>query len=121
MLLACGTYGQTQLEMNTDAANEYKKADAELNSVYKQILKKYASDTAFIKNLKAAQRLWIQFRDAEMKMKYPADRSEYGSVFPMCYSLYMTELTNTRTATLKIWLEGIEEGDVCSGSVQVKE
>lgn len=121
LLLAFGSYGQTQLEMNTEAANEYKKADAALNSVYKQVMKKYASDTAFTKNLKAAQRLWIQFRDAELKMKYPLASSEYGSIFPLCRSNYLTELTNARTATLQIWLDGIEEGDACAGSVGVKE
>ncbi len=112
LLLAGGMYGQTQLEMNTEAANDYKKADAALNSVYKKVMKKYASDTAFLKNLKAAQRLWIQFRDAELKMKYPATPSEYGSVLPMCQSIYLIDLTNTRTATLQIWLDGMEEGDV---------
>lgn len=113
--------GQTQGDINQEAKNNYQKSEEEINSVYQNILKQYSSDIVFIKNLKTAQRLWIQFRDAEMKMKFP-DRSEgyYGSVQPMCWYSYMTALTKDRTKTLNIWLTGIEEGDICSGSVNTK-
>ena len=115
------SFGQTQSEMNQDANNKFIKADKELNAVYNKILKEYSSDKEFIKNLKMAQKFWIQFRDAEIKMKYP-DREVgyYGSIQPMCWSFYKTELTEERTKKLKIWLIGIEEGDNCSGSVKTK-
>jgi len=115
-------FSQTQLDLNTQAFNNYKKADTKLNQVYSQILKEYKSDIVFITNLKNSQRLWIQFRDAEMKAKYP-DREEgyYGSIFPLCWNLYMKELTEERTKKLGIWLVGIPEGDGCSGSVKSKE
>ena len=32
---------------------------------------------------------------------------------------YLDELTKSRIKTLKVWLDGIEEGDVCSGSVKI--
>jgi uncharacterized protein YecT (DUF1311 family) len=113
--------GQTQLEMNQKVHSDFQKADKELNSVYQTILKEYKSDTAFIRNLRIAQKLWIQFRDAEMKMKYPDRESGYyGSIQPMCWSMYLKELTDERTKKLKIWLAGSEEGDVCSGSVKAK-
>ena len=63
--------GQTQLEMNQEAAKNFKEADKELNSVYNQILKEYQADTKFITNLKVAQRAWIKFRDAEMNAVFP--------------------------------------------------
>jgi len=115
-------YSQTQLELNTEAFNNYKKADTKLNQVYSQILKEYKSDVVFIKNLKNSQRLWIQFRDAEMKAKYP-DREDgyYGSIFPLCWNLYLKELTEERIKKLNIWLVGIPEGDACNGSVKLKE
>jgi len=115
-------FGQTQLEMNQKADRNFQKADKELNSVYQNILKEYKSDTAFIKNLKIAQKIWIQFRDAEMKARYP-DREDgyYGSIQPMCWSSYLTELTEDRITKLKIWLAGIEEGDACAGSVKIKK
>ncbi len=116
------SFGQTQTDMNQDEFATYKKAEKEINTVYQKILKEYSSDTEFIKNLKTAQRLWIQFRDAEVKAKYPnRTQGYYGSVYPMCVSIYMTQLTNDRIKALRVWLTGIEEGDACSGSVKIKK
>ena len=107
--------------MNTEAFENYKKADTKLNQVYSQILKEYKSNKVFITYLKNAQRLWIQFRDAEMKAMYPErEDGYYGSVHPMCWNIYLQELTEERIKKLNIWLLGIEEGDVCNGSVKTK-
>ena len=115
-------FGQTQAEMNQNANIGFQKADKELNLVYQSILKSYKSDTEFVKNLKISQRIWIQLRDAEMKTKFPDRKSGYyGSAQPMCLSIYMEDLTEERTKKLKVWLTGIEEGDVCSGSVKMKQ
>ncbi|MFM8719961.1 MAG: lysozyme inhibitor LprI family protein [Chthoniobacterales bacterium] len=113
---------QTQGEMNQDAASEFKAADKELNSIYQRLLEDYADDEAFIANLKEAQRCWIAFRDAQMKMKYP-DREPgyYGSIQPMCEAIYLAELTQDRVKALRVWVEGVEEGDMCAGTVKVKE
>ncbi len=123
MLLLTGMnmMGQTQLELNDAETKKYAAADKELNRVYQKILTEYKTDTTFIKNLKITQRIWMQFRDAEIKMKYP-DRPDgyYGSIAPMCWSIYLTQLTTTRTKTLQEWLKGTEEGDVCGGSQKVK-
>ena len=120
-LLLSVSFGQSQGKMTKDAGDDYQKADKELNATYQKILKEYDEDQEFIKNLKVSQKLWIQFRDAEMKVKYP-DREQgyYGSVQPMCWTMYLKELTIERTKKLKIWLTGIEEGDVCKGSVKSK-
>lgn len=113
--------GQTQLEMNQEANNKYINSDKELNLVYNKILMEYKSDIEFIKNFKNAQKIWIQFRDAEMKSKYPdRETGYYGSIQPMCWSIYLSELTEERTKKLKVWLNGIDEGDACSGSVKTK-
>ncbi|WP_438423700.1 lysozyme inhibitor LprI family protein [Aquimarina macrocephali] len=115
-------FSQTQSEMNKDANNEYQKADTELNEVYQNILTEYKSDTIFIDRLKKTQRIWISYRDAELEMKFPVKnkQTEYGSVYPMCVSYFLKELTEERIEKLKVWLIGVEEGDVCSGSVKIK-
>ena len=110
-------FAQTQMQMNDSAKKEFQRADKELNQVYQQILKNYNTDTLFIKNLKASQKIWIQFRDAEMKMKYPLKESEYYSMQPVCWLAYMQGLTTARTNTLKQWLQPLEDGDVCAGSI----
>jgi uncharacterized protein YecT (DUF1311 family) len=113
------SFGQSQGEMNNEEYRNYKKAESELNTVYQRIIREYNTDPEFVNNLKAAQRLWIQFRDAELKARYP-DKGQYGSVLPMCRYIFLTQLTEERINTLKVWLEGIPEGDVCSGSVKTK-
>ncbi|MEQ9577834.1 MAG: lysozyme inhibitor LprI family protein [Marinoscillum sp.] len=112
---------QTQAEMNKEAAENYKKADAELNKVYQQIMKEYADDPTFLDALRTSQRNWITFRDSELKMKYP-DREPgwYGSIQPMCVSYYMAELSSERTTKLRTWLTGTEEGDACAGTIKPK-
>jgi len=117
--MSATTVGQTQSDMNQAAVNAYKKADKKLNNTYKQILKEYAADTVFTKNLKASQSLWIRFRDAEVKMKYPDD--DYaGTSTPMCKAQLLEKITAARTKTLNVWLTGIPEGDVCAGTVRAK-
>lgn len=115
-------FAQSQSELNDTALADYKKADLELNIVYKKIISEYKSDTAFIANLKKAQKIWITFRDVEMLAKYPErERGYYGSIFPVCWNNYLTELTIERTTKLKIWLNKADEGNICAGSVQIKE
>lgn len=122
LLVNFSFYAQTQSELNETALTDYKKADLELNIVYKKILAEYKSDAAFITNLKKAQRIWLTFRDAEILIKYPKrEQGYYGSIFPVCWNNYLTELTIERINKLKIWLDKAVEGDVCAGSVQIKE
>lgn len=115
-------FAQTQLEMNEAEYNKYLKADKELNKVYKEILSEYKEDTVFIASLKKSQRIWIQFRDAEMEMMYPErEPGYYGSIHPMCWSIYLTQLTNERIQKLKLWLLGEEPGNSCSPSIKLRE
>ena len=119
MLFIAPTFAQSQTAMNMKAYSDYKKADAELNGVYQKILKSYFRETSFIKKIRTAQRLWIQLRDAELAAKYPNSGS-YGSVAPMCESIYLETLTRDRIKFLQVWVTGIEEGEVCLGSVRIK-
>jgi uncharacterized protein YecT (DUF1311 family) len=121
-LISLTGFSQTQGDLNNEAQESYKKTDKELNDIYNAILSEYKSDTIFIRNLKASQRIWITFRDAELKVKYPnTDSRLYGTVYPMCVSIYLERLTRDRIKALKEWIDGIEEGDVCIGSVKMKE
>jgi uncharacterized protein YecT (DUF1311 family) len=102
------------------AINAYKIAEAELKSVFNQVLTMYSSDTEFLKNLRESQNIWVKFRTAELKTKFPErGPGEYGSVYTMCVNDFLTEMTNARITTLKDWIKGTYEGDVCSGSVKI--
>ena len=118
MLFIAPNFAQSQTAMNK-AYSDFKRADAELNVVYQKILKSYSRETIFIKKFRNAQRIWIQLRDAELAAKYP-NRGTYGSVAPMCESIYLETLTKDRIKFLNIWITGIQEGEVCLGSVRMK-
>ncbi len=117
---ACLEMAITHSEMNRCEGVNYEKADAELNRVYKRIQKVYKDDEEFLSKLKISQRTWIKLRDADLEMHFPKDnkQAQYGSVYPMCHSGVSTALTLQRVEYLKQWLEGVEEGDVCSGSIK---
>ena len=116
----CFETAMTQLESNRCAADQHAEADAELNRVYKTILEKYKKDALFVEKLRAAQRAWLTYRDAEIEAKYPhaGEAHYYGSIFPMCDSLYRAQLTQERIKKLREWLDGSGEGDGCAGSVE---
>ena len=122
-LLAVGgcvtTLAQTQAELNADACGGYHKADTEMNKVYRQILSEYKQDKIFMQKFKAAQRAWVAFRDAHLAAIYSDPHP--GTIDSMCRCLKLTELTKERTKVLHQWIEGIEEGDVCAGSIRWKK
>lgn len=123
--ITCNPQG-SQVETNTCAGSEFGRADADLNRVWKAIQVKYGDKPQFLVKLKTAQRQWLAFRDAEMEAMFPLAPGQhanvqYGSVFPMCESQAKASLTRQRVEQLKVWLDGVQEGDVCGGSVKLKE
>lgn len=116
---SCLQAAMTQTQLNQCAGVTYDAADKELNRVYKKIREIYKDDKLFLEKMKQAQLAWIKLRDADFEMMYPHHNEHhyYGSSFPMCSSMYKTRLTLDRVAYLKTWLNGAEEGDVCSGSL----
>ena len=107
----------TQASLNACFCERAQKADAELNDVYQQLLKKNASDTNFIDKLKISQRAWVAFRDAQLEAIYPDPdpKAAYGSVFTMCECMAREELTMDRVKQLRRMLKSVE-GDVCGWS-----
>jgi uncharacterized protein YecT (DUF1311 family) len=122
-IILCGTVAlaQSQAKLNDEACSEFQKADEEMNSIYKQILIQYKDDSIFIEKLKVAQRAWLLFRDAHLESLYPEEDKllYYGSVYSMCRCIALAGLTRKRTEELKLWLTGMEEGDVCGGSIRI--
>ena len=112
----------TQADMNQCSAEEYRKADAHLNTVYKNLVRLLQKDrgeaaqqsggeqrkpeTPAVQKLRAAQRQWLQYRD----LHCGAVRAQYegGTISPMLWTQCMTETTNHRIEELK---HGYEMGD----------
>jgi uncharacterized protein YecT (DUF1311 family) len=96
---------QSQQQMNQQALAEFDKADAELNKVYAKVQAKL--DKEGKEKLKAVQRAWVVFRDAQADLD--ADIMRGGSAAPMLHSGSMARSTKQRTVELKEFLKQLEE------------
>jgi uncharacterized protein YecT (DUF1311 family) len=105
----CDKSSSSQADLNECYGKAYRKADSELNAIYKQINERLKDRTASAKLLIAAQKAWIAFRDAECNFSTSA--SAEGSVYPMTQAICLEGLTTKRIDELKNYL-GCEEGDL---------
>lgn len=87
--------------------NAYSKADAELNSVYKQQIQEYKKEGAEFYGqsesrdiyLKKSQLAWIKMRDASCD--YETYESKKGTAFSSIYEKCLLDKTNERIEYLK--------------------
>jgi uncharacterized protein YecT (DUF1311 family) len=91
----------TQAEMNICAGKEYKTADGTLNRVYQQLVAMLDAEEKT--QLKNAQTAWIKYRDAHCD--FVADQYKGGSIRPMIYSLCLADVTQNRTAELRVQIK----------------
>ncbi|PZQ96860.1 MAG: hypothetical protein DI533_14940 [Cereibacter sphaeroides] len=101
---------QDQTTMNICAGQSYKAADAELNATYKTLMVSVSPDGG--KRLKAAQRAWIAYRDAECAFETLGTAD--GSIHSMIVSGCLEDLTRAQTARLNAQLN-CQEGDLSCG------
>ena len=88
---------QTQTDMNICWGKEYKAADATLNQVYGQLMRKLdAADQAQLKQVEAA---WLKYRDANCE--FVADRYKGGTIRPMIEAICLADTTRNRTVELR--------------------
>ena len=91
-------HAQSQQEMNAAAAENFKKADKELNEVYAKVLANL--DDAAKENLKKSQRAWVAWRDAEAVFRADAE-ARGGSMWPLVHEGIRSRLTKERVKGLK--------------------
>ena len=98
--------------MNACADESFKKADADLNAVYKRLQDRKSDDEDAAKALVEAERAWTAFRDAECR--FDSADNLGGSIYPMVYADCLERLTRTRIEQLDRYLR-CEEGEAaCS-------
>lgn len=108
---------QAQQEMNWCAAQDFERADAELNTVYRTAIERArAADREYAgvadgargpndglpgeeATLREAQRAWVSFRDAQCRLQSFEARG--GSMQPMLDAGCKAALTRARTAELR--------------------
>jgi uncharacterized protein YecT (DUF1311 family) len=121
MIVSCTntTEVQSEFDSNENTQTQLNRTDIELNKVYQEIFHLYEDDKQFIEHLNLSQKAWLQYRNAQLQALYPArDKREYGSVYSTCYDSAKARLASARIEELRVWLKGIEEGEVCAGSIK---
>jgi len=99
----------TQMAMNICAGRDYQKADRELNAVWKKAAARAKETDESVgggtqhRELLAAQRAWLTFRDAHCS--FEANQYRGGSIMPLIRSTCLTALTEARTKQLREYLE----------------
>jgi len=97
-----------QMQMNQCAYEDFKKADKELNKVYKALRNKNKNDKAYLSNLKTSQRLWIKFRDAELDLIFTCESGDmrlcFGSMYPLLLNSEKAAITQQRVKSLENYL-----------------
>jgi uncharacterized protein YecT (DUF1311 family) len=88
-----------------------------LQRLVDSILEKHPADKSFVQKFRAAEQAWARYRDAELAARFPAQdpNVEYGSMFPMCWSLEHARMSRERMRTLGPWLSN-DTQDSCRGS-----
>ena len=102
LLLSLPAYAQSQQEMNSQARKELKKADAELNRVYKEVIALLPDEKA-VELMRKSQRAWLTFRDADATSH--ADAMRGGSAAPLLFYGQQAQLTRSRIKQLQRYLD----------------
>ena len=88
---------QTQAEMNVCSAEAFLRKDNELNAVYKKAIQ--SVDPTRRPKLRAAQRAWLAFRDAQCD--FEGSEAEGGTMKPTLVNGCKSEVTTARIAQLR--------------------
>ena len=120
VFLSLSFFRQTQPDSNTSTCETYQKTYQEMNQVYQRILHDYREDTAFIRNIKAAQLQWIKLRDADIRAIFTSEAIS-GPEISKCQCSISETMTKDRIKFLKYWSEGLPKGSLCRGSRKIRE
>ena len=101
ILSLCLSITVSLAQRHEDGRAIFDKSDKKLNYTYQKLLRKKRADKVFVKNLKAFERTWIQFRDAQFFLKYPDHAPVGGRDFlPTNQAMYLAQLTENQTKML---------------------
>ena len=92
--------------MNAQARKDFKRADTELNTVYRKVIA-LLPDEKSVELLQKAQRAWVAFRDANAA--FHADEMRGGSAAPLLFYGQQTQLTKSRLKHLQRYLKDFGE------------
>jgi len=104
----CQDAAQTQFDLNNCAHEAYVKADNAMNITYKKVMASLTEDgPQYSQKLKAAQLLWIKYRDATCESE--SALNEGGTMYPMVYNFCLASATDERNTRLKELLKVLQQ------------
>jgi|GEM_PF-982368 hypothetical protein len=104
------------------SCDDLKIESMALDSLFDQIVKRYKEDIAFIRKIKTSQELWNKTAAANIAAIFPSgDPLTYGSSQNICHCTFLLNEIRARRRFLNTWIEGVPEGDVCSGSRELRK
>jgi uncharacterized protein YecT (DUF1311 family) len=96
--------------MSQCAADDYARADAALNEVYRELMANLGASRR--ERLIAAERAWITYRDAHCRSETAP--SEGGSMHALLYDACLTDVTRRRTQELRSSLNCLQGVGKCN-------
>jgi uncharacterized protein YecT (DUF1311 family) len=93
---ACNLPNSNQARINDCYGAAYKKSDAVLNELYREIHSRLKNDQATSKLLTSAEKAWLAFRDAECAFS-TSGVSGAASIRPSRQSVWTTSPANAST------------------------
>ncbi len=104
----------SQLELNRTAAQELREAEAEMFQLISELEFKVAANQKQLKELRACQKAWEAYREAQLNVLFPASSDQRpGTAHPMCVLHAQARMTRLRTKELHSLVRP-PEGDVCA-------
>lgn len=100
----------TQMDMNECSGADLVRADATLNAAYGRLVRE-PSMVDRLDRLKAAERAWVAYRDAQCA--FEGSEVEGGTMHSMVVSGCARALTERRTGELKAALACAQSSDKC--------
>jgi len=110
LLLSPSVLAQSQAEMNRQAVEALELAEANMEKVYRQILKEHAGEKSFLADLKEAQKAWRRYVEFHLKTMFPLKEGEdptfiYGSIYHLEFAGAKATMVEQRTGQLKLLIE----------------
>ncbi|MBI3677243.1 MAG: lysozyme inhibitor LprI family protein [Proteobacteria bacterium] len=99
-----------QQDMNICVDEDFKKSDAKLNAIYRALMGKLEGKEK--DELKAAQRAWLSYRDAECT--FTIRENEGGTIYPMMWSGCLKQKTDVRIKELQEHLDCVNGKKSCT-------
>jgi uncharacterized protein YecT (DUF1311 family) len=99
-----------QQDINQCVEKGFEKTDAKLNAIYKVLMAKLEGKEK--DELKAAQRAWLSYRDAECT--FTIRENEGGTIYPMMWSACLDTKTEIRIKELQAHLDCVNGSKSCT-------